>query len=239
MARLKALLFDKDGTLVDFAITWNGAAASVLASLAGNDAEMHRQLAAILHYDTATAAIMPTSPFVGGTVTDIAAHFAPVVGIAVGNHEAFVERLSQLFNAGALASVAPIGDPLGLLTMLKAEGYLLGIVTNDTESGARAQSEKLGVDRLFDAIIGYDSGFGRKPDAGQIHAFMDRFDTAPAETALIGDTLHDLDAARAAGVLAIGVASGYLPAEALAPHADHVIMDIMGLPALLDVLGER
>ncbi|MBZ9937759.1 HAD family hydrolase [Mesorhizobium sp. BR1-1-16] len=238
MARLKALLFDKDGTLVDFAITWNGAATAVLATLAGDDDEMHRALATILHYDRVTAAILPTSPFVGGTVPDIAAHFAPVVGIEADDHEGFIEHLSRLFNEGALESVAPIGDPLGLLTSLKSQGYLLGIVTNDTESGARAQSEKLGLDGLFDAIIGYDSGHGRKPDPGQIHAFIDRFGSAPEETALIGDTLHDLDAARAAGVLAIGVASGYLSEEALAPHADHVIKDIMGLPELLDRLSE-
>ncbi len=239
MSRLKALLFDKDGTLVDFAITWNGAAASVLASLAGDDDAMHAALAAILHYDRETAAILPTSPFIGGTVIDIAAHFAPVVGIAPGEHADFVDRLARMFNDGALASVAPIGDPLGLLTRLKAEGYLLGIVTNDTEAGARAQSAKLGLDALFDAVIGYDSGHGRKPDPGQINAFMATFGTRADETALIGDTLHDLDAARAAGVTAIGVASGYLSAEQLSPHADHVISDIMALPALLDALNER
>ena len=238
MTKLKALLFDKDGTLVDFAITWNGAASSVLATLAGEDDAIHAKLAAILHFDRATGAIQPTSPFVGGTVIDIAAHFAPVVGIDAADHDGFVDRLSQLFNEGALASVAPIGDPLGLLTLLKAEGYLLGIVTNDTESGARAQSQKLGLDALFDAIIGYDSGHGRKPDPGQIHAFMTAFGVEPEATALIGDTLHDLDAARAAGVMAIGVASGYLSADDLAPHADHVISDIMMLPKLLDYLIE-
>jgi phosphoglycolate phosphatase len=238
MARLKALLFDKDGTLVDFAITWNGAASAVLATLAGGDYEIHAKLAAILHFDRETGAIQPTSPFVGGTVIDIAAHFAPVVGIDPADHDAFVDRLAQLFNAGALASVAPIGDPLGLLTLLKAEGYLLGIVTNDTEAGARAQSRKLGLDALFDTIIGYDSGHGRKPEPGQIHAFLTAFGVEPEATALIGDTLHDLDAARAAGVMAIGVASGYLSAADLAPHADHVIKDIMMLPELLESLNE-
>ena len=237
MIPLKALLFDKDGTLVDFAVTWNGAAASVLEALAGSDEDLHGRLAAILHFDRASAAILPTSPFVGGTVTDIAAEFAPAIGTVVDDD--FVRHLERLFNAGALASVAPIGDPLGLLTLLKAEGYRLGIVTNDTESGARAQAEKLGLDHLFDAIIGYDSGHGRKPDPGQIRAFLDRFGLEAHEAALIGDTLHDLDAARAAGVVAIGVASGYLPEEALAPHADAVIPDIMALPELLHRLSEE
>lgn len=235
--RLKALLFDKDGTLVDFAVTWNGAAASVLATLAGEDDVLHGRLADILHFDRDTRAIRSSSPFIGGTIVDIAAEFAPTIGIA--SDDAFVRRLEQLFNAGALASVAPIGDPASLLTLLKAEGYLLGIVTNDTESGARAQAEKLGLDHLFDAVIGYDSGHGRKPDPGQIHAFLDAFAIAPGEAALIGDTLHDLDAARAAGVLAIGVASGYLSAEALEPHADHVIGSIMALPELLNILDHE
>lgn len=237
MSPLKALLFDKDGTLVDFAITWNGAAAAVLDALAGSDEGLHARLAAILHFDRASAAILPTSPFIGGTVGEIAAEFAPVIGTPA--NDAFVRRLEELFNAGALASVAPIGDPLLVLTRLKAEGYLLGIVTNDTESGARAQAGKLGLDHLFDAVIGYDSGHGRKPDPGPIQAFLDRFAIQPHEAALVGDTLHDLDAARAAGVLAIGVASGYLSAEALAPHADAVINDIMELPVFLLHLNDE
>ena len=236
MRRLKALLFDKDGTLVDFAITWNGATASVLATLADGDDVLHERLAGILHFDRATAAIRPSSPFIGGTIADIAAEFAPAIGIAAD--DGFIARLEQLFSAGALASVAPIGDPLALLTLLKREGYLLGIITNDTESGARAQAEKLGLDPLFDAIIGYDSGHGSKPDPGPILAFLDRFGIASGEAALIGDTLHDLDAARAAGVCAIGVASGYLSAEALTPHADYVINNIMAIPALLHVIHE-
>ncbi|MCX5514638.1 hypothetical protein C3941_16225 [Kaistia algarum] len=231
---LRALLFDKDGTLVDFALTWNGAAAAVLAALAGEDDALHGRLAAVLHFDRQRAVILPTSPFVGSTVDDIAVEFAPILG--ADDLAVLARELAVMFNAGALASVAPIGDPLGLLTSLKAESYLLGIVTNDTESGARAQAEKLGLDHLFDAIIGYDSGHGRKPDPGQIHAFLDRFDVVPEEAALIGDTMHDLDAARAAGVVAIGVASGYLSAEQMAPHADHVIGSIMELPALLDTI---
>ena len=134
---LRALLFDKDGTLVDFALTWNGAAASVLATLAGDDDGLHTRLAGILHFDRASATIMPTSPFVGSTVDDIAVEFAPALGD--DDPESLAVRLSALFNAGALASVAPIGDPHSLLTLLKAEGYLLGIITNDTESGARAR----------------------------------------------------------------------------------------------------
>lgn len=234
--RLKAILFDKDGTLVDFAETWNRATGDVIRVLSDGDDGAAAQLAAIVHFDPASGMLLPTSPFVGGSIADLAPQWAGAIGVAADLD--FIDRLVELFHEGSLRAVAPIGDPAALLSGLKGEGYRLGIITNDSEAGARAQSEKLGLTPWFDAIIGYDSGHGQKPEAGQILAFMARFGVAPSETALVGDTLHDLDAARAAGVVAIGVASGYLDADTLRPHADHVISNIMELPSLLDRMSE-
>lgn len=69
-------------------------------------------------------------------------------------------------------------------------------------------------------------------------AFAAQFGLEPAEVALVGDTLHDLKAACAAWAVAIGVASGFLSEEELAPFADYVLADIMALPALLRELAE-
>jgi phosphoglycolate phosphatase len=58
----------------------------------------------------------------------------------------------------------------------------------------------------------------------------------PAAIALVGDTLHDLHCARAAGAVAVAVLSGPLreaARETLAPHADHVIGSIAELPGLI------
>jgi phosphoglycolate phosphatase len=63
----------------------------------------------------------------------------------------------------------------------------------------------------------------------------------PAETALVGDSLHDLEAARAAGVMAIAVLTGPRGAAArreLEPLADHVLASIDDLPAFLDEVAE-
>jgi phosphoglycolate phosphatase len=61
----------------------------------------------------------------------------------------------------------------------------------------------------------------------------------PDEVAVIGDSLHDLKGARAAGAVGIAVLTGPLRLAArpgLEPHADHVIASIDDLPALLDKL---
>lgn len=64
-------------------------------------------------------------------------------------------------------------------------------------------------------------------------AFAVRHGLQPGEIALVGDSLHDLHAARAAGATAIAVLSGLATADELSGDADHVIADIMALPELL------
>jgi phosphoglycolate phosphatase len=57
---------------------------------------------------------------------------------------------------------------------------------------------------------------------------------APYEIAMVGDNLHDLETAHAAGAgLAVGVLSGNSPREALESHADVVLDSVAGLPELL------
>ena len=75
-------------------------------------------------------------------------------------------------------------------------------------------------------MAGYDFGFGGKPHPGMVLAFAATCHCRPDEVALIGDTLHDLRAARAAGAASIAVLTGPTRAAArpdLEPHADHVI----------------
>ncbi|MCX5493861.1 HAD family hydrolase [Kaistia dalseonensis] len=233
---LRAILFDKDGTFLDFARTWDTATADVIRLLAAGDEIIAARLASIIHFDDATQRLLPTSPFVGGSLEDIGPDWAAALGQAPG--PVFDARLIDLYYEAALDAAVPIGDPSLVFAALKEAGYRLGVITNDSERGARAHCAKLGLTHWFDDIIGYDSGHGRKPEAGQILAFLDRFGIRPEEAALVGDTMHDVDAARAAGVTAISVATGYLTEEQLTPWADYVLSDIMALPALLEKLRE-
>lgn len=234
--QLRALLFDKDGTFLDFAKTWDAATGSVINTLAEGDAAVAQRLAAIVHYDLEARVLLPTSPFIASSVGEL----IPLWSEALGRpgDAAFDQLLRDLFHDATLNAATPIGEPSVVFEGLQQAGYRLGVVTNDSERGARSQCERLGLVSWFDAIFGYDSGHGRKPEAGQIMAFLDRFGFQPGETAMIGDTLHDLHAARAAGVIAIGVESGFMSAEQLAPDADYIISDISKLSDLLQAMNE-
>jgi pyrophosphatase PpaX len=58
----------------------------------------------------------------------------------------------------------------------------------------------------------------------------------PAAALLLGDSPHDLAAARAAGALSVGALWGACRREVLAPHADHLLEHVRDLPALVRTL---
>jgi phosphoglycolate phosphatase len=231
MPRLKGLLFDKDGTLVDFDKTWGPAAFEVMREMAEGDEAVVARLAALNHFIVEEKRFLRSSPLVAGS----SASYGPLWAKALGRPDGpeLHAEMDRRFKHWGLAMVAPIGEPLAVLQALAAEGYRLGIATNDAEASALVQADRLGLMPHLDFVAGYDSGHGGKPEPGMVRAFAEKIGAAPAEVALIGDSTHDLDAAHAAGAVAIAVLTGPAPRHELEPHADHVIDSIADLPALL------
>jgi phosphoglycolate phosphatase len=235
---LKGILFDKDGTLIDFDATWGPAAYEVMRTLADGDEVKLRTLIRISHYVEEERRFLPSSPLVAGS----SAHYGPLWAAALDRpaSQDLYSEMDELFAYWGLKTLAPIHGPAELCAALRARGLQLGIATNDAERSARLQAEALGLDHHLDYVAGYDSGFGAKPGPGMVQGFIDRIGCRPEEVALIGDSLHDLHAARAAGALAVAVLTGPLGEAARAevsPHADHVIGSIADLPALIESLS--
>ncbi|MBC7739395.1 MAG: HAD family hydrolase, partial [Candidatus Saccharibacteria bacterium] len=113
-------------------------------------------------------------------------------------------------------------------------GLRLGLASNDTEMPARIHLQKAGVLDLFDYVVGCDSGFGGKPAPGQLNEFLRRFGLTPSRVAMVGDSQHDLDAGRAAGMHVLAVLTGIATAAELAPHADAVLTDIAEIGDWID-----
>lgn len=235
---LRAILFDKDGTLIDFDATWGPAAYEVMRALAGDDSGVLADLMRVSEYVPEERRFLPTSPFVAGS----SAHYGPLWAQALGRPPSreLYREMDELFGFWGLRSLAPVGRPADLAKGLAERGLRLGIATNDAESSARAQADALGLTAHLDFIAGYDSGYGGKPHPGMVLAFAARCGVRPDEVALVGDSLHDLEAARAAGVVGIAVLTGPLGHAAraeLEPYADHVLASVDDLPAFLDQVG--
>lgn len=226
---LQGLLFDKDGTLFDFSATWEAWAAQVVQKLAGGDAALADRLAQAAGYDLETQTFALDSAVIAGTNREAAECFASQLpDMSVEEVELFLMRESKV---APLVQAVPLA---AYLDGLKARGLKLGVMTNDAESVAKVHLTQAGVLERFDFVIGFDSGYGAKPDPDPLLAFADHVQIAPAQIAMVGDSLHDLVAGRAAGMQTIGVLTGMASADQLQPQADVVLDDIGGIPDWLD-----
>jgi phosphoglycolate phosphatase len=228
---IRAILFDKDGTLVDIQLTLGPATCDVLRQLSNGDPAMVAKLAGLTRVDAGTRRLMPGCPVISEATDVYGRIWAQALGCSYT--PAFGRKIDRLFLEATLEHLHPVGDPRTLLAALRHGGYRLGIMTNDAEANTRAQMRRLGIDALVEFVAGYDSGFGQKPDAAPVAAFAAAASVAPNEVVVIGDSPHDLIAARAASAIAVGVLSGGNGAEVLAPHADLLLPSIMKLPGWL------
>ncbi len=225
---LDAVIFDKDGTLFDFRASWGGWTQAVLDEFAVTAPDKAR-LAAVLGFDPVAGQFDPSSPVISMTTPEIAAIFHQhVTGITLADLN---DRMNAL---AALAPMLPAVPLRKVLGGLKARGLKLGLATNDTEMPARVHLDRANVLDLFDYVVGCDSGWGGKPAPGQLLEFLRRFDLRPDRVAMVGDSLHDLDAGRAAGMHTVAVLTGIALHDDLAGHADVVLENIGELGAWID-----
>ena len=231
MTKFSGVLFDKDGTLFDFHATWGAWAFAFLRDLAGGDQARARDLGAAVGFDIRTRVFEPGSPVVAGTPGEIAEHLLPLLPGA--NPSALISRMNVTAATAPQAEAAPLAPLLG---ELRKRGLRLGVATNDGEVPARAHLHAAGVADLFDMVIGSDSGFGAKPDAGPLLAFCREMGLAPSSVLMVGDSRHDILAGRAAGMTTVAVLTGPTERSALQPLADAVLPDVSHLPRWIDTL---
>lgn len=225
------VLFDKDGTLFDFHGTWGKWAYGFLTELSGGDVLRLQQLSNAIQYDPGHKRFLPGSPAVAGTPGEIAECLLP--HLPGTTPSALITHINRTAATAPLAEAAPL---LPLLGRLRGNGIRLGCVTNDAEAPARAHLKGAGICDLMDYVAGFDSGYGVKPDPGPLLGFCDRMGLLPEQVMMVGDSRHDLIAARAAGMYAVGVLTGLATQEELAPLADLILPDIGALPDWLNDL---
>lgn len=232
--KIKGILFDKDGTLLDYDESWLPVNRELARIAAEGDTALADHLLATCGMDPVTGHIVPDSLLAAGNTRQIAEGL-----VAAGSKVEVIEltiKLDDLFANAAEFSV-PVTDLSVFFGRLHKRGFKLGIASSDNERSIRQTAQRFGISEYVDYVAGYDSGFGSKPEPGMVLGFCAATGLSPEEIAMVGDNNHDLHMGRNAKVgLTIAVLTGTGSRESLSGAADHVFDDITGIEALLSDL---
>ncbi len=232
---IKGILFDKDGTLIDFRATWLAAyrgAAAELSCVAGRGPDFAATLLERSGYDSRTDSFEATSPLLWATNRAIAERWA--LEPELQGRSGVVELVLAHFADAERYPAVPVGDLAALFGRLRGQGLRLGLATMDSTAKAEAALAGLGIRSSLDFVTGYDGGFGEKPGPGMVRGFCAATGLEPGEIVVVGDTGADLQMARAAGAAAaIAVLTGATPRHLLDALADQVLESVMQIENVL------
>lgn len=222
---IRGILFDKDGTVIDYRRTWVPINKDVALYAARGDAALAAELLRLHGQDPDTDAVTANSVLAAGSIYDVADAFAGHLGARTPPDLA--GAIDRIYSEGGARHAVPVEGAEQTLAELRRRGFRLGVATNDSEGGLTASLSRCGLLALLDFSVGCDSGFGSKPDPRMVHAFCAAAAVAPAEVAMVGDAVVDLAMGRAAGAgLTVGVLGGTSAREGLAGLADLIVANI-------------
>jgi phosphoglycolate phosphatase len=225
---IKAVLFDKDGTLIDVNGTWVPFYKAMLKQEQGlSSAEVEAKMVAT-GLDPVSNTFRAGSTLAGGTTRQLVEQWW--ADASAQEHARITHRLDHDYGDLALSHITPLMPLAPVLGELQSLGFKLGVATNDGEVSAKRHLQSLKVDHFFAAVLGADSVDVPKPSGQMVRLFAELAELQTDEIAMVGDNTHDLEEARNGGAgLAIGVLTGNAERHHLAHEADLVLESIADL----------
>ncbi len=201
-----AVLFDFEGTLVDF--QWN------LAGAVGETLEMLK------------ASGFSIDKFIGlkySTLMMEAMRGAAETGQSPAEMRSKIGSIYDQYDEDALSRWTLRPKAGEFLSALKEAEIKTGLVSNIGQRTLRKAFAKLKLDGLFNVVVNRNDVQNLKPDNEGILLALDRLGAAKEQSLFIGDSLDDIQAARAAGIKAMIILGGEnKQADLLAARADEL-----------------
>ncbi len=239
MKKLRGIIFDKDGTLIDYYSVWGPVfrhnITSVLQQLGrSGDAELEQEMLKLL--GITDSGVYPKGLVFGANSSLMLIRmwiFARKWKLSFRNllqafRQAFYGSRDML--AQSLTQANSTGDLHRLFRELKERDYKIGLVTGDTAESTKLCLEQLGIIEYFDFISTHDDQFKNKPDPQTLLLFCRQFLINPREVAVVGDSAVDfLYAKKGMAGYSAAVLTGSNDVKKLSRMAKAVYPDLNGL----------
>jgi len=198
--RYPVVLFDLDGTVVD-------TGAIILAS-------MRHAVESVLGGEYTDAQLMAA---VGGPGLEAQMH-----ALDPARAEELV-RVYRAHNEPLHETIAIFAGMDVVLDELRDRGHRLGIVTAKRRATVDLAFDRIPIEHLFETVVGGDETTEHKPSPAPLLLALERLGAGPEDAAYVGDSPFDMQAAKAAGLRAIGVSWGGIHGADKLSDADVVI----------------
>lgn len=235
------VIFDKDGTLIDFKFMWGKWAERLCDNMSPSlNLPTMKVLTNALGYDRATGKVSNRSPICCSPMHQIEQICIDALSTSMDRPDA--ERiLKQHWDMpDPVRDSKPLTDLVSLFKLLREEmGMKIAVCTTDNRKETLSTLKMLKVDHLVSAVLcGDDKHVAPKPSADQIHHICEYLDVPVHKTVMVGDTITDMKMARAANVaLGVGIPFGAGSTEDLLEHADVILPTMDNFARLLSQGG--
>jgi beta-phosphoglucomutase len=182
VTRISCVLFDLDGVLVD-ATEWHYVALNRALALFGFDITRFEHLSAYNGLPTRKKLEM----------------LSVEKGLPAALHNT-LSRLKQVYTRDEiLTKCRPVFEKEYMLSRLRTEGYRMAVCSNSIRESLRMMVQQSGLTEYFEFLVSHEDVSRSKPDPEIYAGAMARMAVTPAETLIVEDSPHGLEAARRAG----------------------------------------
>src|SRR5215207_6193267 len=209
--KAQAIIFDKDGTLIDFDAMWGNWTLQLADRLQATvKPDIRPALCKSYGYDIARRKILPDGKLTCTPMWRLRELLVDVLesrGISTTEALCAVEKAWYVPDPVTLAK--PFTDTHKLFTNIHKLGIKIAIATTDNRAPTEAMLEAFGVTNLVTTMVCADDNIKVKPAPDMVTTICARMSVDPCSVIIVGDTVADLQMARSAGAgYVIGVLSG-------------------------------
>jgi phosphoglycolate phosphatase len=222
--KIKAVLFDLDGTLVDSAPDLHVAANKLLRQEKRRDVSLQE-----------------ITMMIGDGVPKLVERAFIATGDAIpeGGLDDLAKRYLEFYEPHAADLTVPFPGAIECMARLSEQGFALAVCTNKPYDATMEILDSLDLSSCLSAVIGGDTLPGiKKPDPRHLLAGVNKLGVRPEESVMIGDNANDVNAARGAGFPVIVCRFGYTKGPAEDLNGDLIIDHFDALPDVFAQLAQ-
>ena len=223
------IIFDKDGTLLDFDQMWGGWALEIARRLEqASGKPLIDLLSTTWGFDPITKHVEPDGELAGKTLANMHDLTLNTLRSDGFNGDAAARVVAAAWHLpDSMSLVRPIINLESLFIQLHSRNIKIAIATLDDRAPTQTTFAELGMLKYVDALVCADDGVELKPAPDMILKVCDDLNIQPGQCAMIGDSVSDLQMGRNAKVgMTVGVLTGLSNAEKLKPYADHILNSV-------------